>query len=537
MSKKKFKIFTGIMPLLIVTASVFFVAFVLCITLGGMNIKAINNEAERKELLTAKIIPNGVTVNGMDVGGMDYNEAVLALKEAESAITDNIEFTLKYEDISFTLNSDCFDIKFNTEDIVREALGMITETGYLELKQYVEKVEKEGVDYEIEYTIDAALLEKELEGLCQEVYVAPVNAKAVLDKDFKASYSSVVNKNPFRFEKDVDGLEVDKEALIQTLTERIGERDFGEVELPVKKVEADITLSKIKKNTVLRDWFHTSYSEGNGANRVHNIKTAANYLNGTCVKPGEVFSMEATIGRRVDPEIWREAAAVISGGAATENQLGGGVCQVSTTLYNALVKSDMKIVFRKNHSKASSYVDPGLDATINTDTIDFKWKNDTDYDVYVFSWLDTGRENIYCAVYGAAFPDEFDNIEFKSTLNKKIEPTETEYTKTSKLKEGEWCLMNKAITGYLYDSYAYYYKDGKLVDTKFVDDSHYKMHPLRYYVWSGYKAGAALDPWLEMVRNEDGSFTRKYNKPVESPSPSQSPAPDPTAEPTPTANP
>ena len=436
----------------------------------------------------------------------------------------------------YKLTSEAFRITYNTEEVVYKALGMLSETGYYALKQSLNEFKENGVAYNIEYTIDMETLEKSMENICNEVYIAPVNATATIDPDVKINYSNVINDSPFEFEEDVDGLEVDMEALVEIIREKVDNNEFGvKIDLPVKNIEADITLKELKANTVLRDYFKTSYSSGNSSNRVHNIKTAANYINKKVLKPGETFSMEATIGRRVDPEIWREAGAVIDGGAGTENQLGGGVCQVSTTLYNAVVKSDLTIVFRKNHSKPSVYVDRGLDATINTDTIDFKFKNNTEYDIYIFSWLDTGREEIYCAIYGQAFPDEFDRIEFESTLQKRIEPTETEYIKKSALKEGEWCVANKAITGYVYESYAYYYKGDKLVKTEHIDDSTYKMHPMRIHVWEGYKPGDALASSLEMVKNDDGTYSRKRVTPPEAPTPPESE--DPTTDPNPPEDP
>ena len=552
-SKAKSKIsgfLAGLLPLVIATAVIAVVAIVLSITVGGISKSEAAKEAKRKDLLTSDTIPMGVTIGGTDVGGLNYNQAVTKLKEAEAEISEKISFTLVYEDQTFELGSECFEITYNTEEVVRYALSMISESGYLSLQQNLEKIKKEGKDYEISYEIDSALLDKHLDPICEAVYIAPQNAAAKVKENLKTNYSTIVNGQPFEFTKDVEGREVDKEALIAEINERITNRDFGEIELPVKTVEADITYADIKKNTVLRAYFYTSYSKGDYYERVHNLKTAAAYCNGHVTKPGEIFSMEATIGRRVDPKIWMMAGAVISGGADTEKQLGGGVCQVSTTLYNALVKSDMQIVYRKNHSTPSVYIDPGLDATINTDTIDFKWKNNTDHDVIIFAWLDTARENIYCAVYGEAFPSTFNKIEFKSSFKQKIEPTETEYIKNSKLKEGEWALANKAITGYVYESYAYYYKGGNLVDTKFVDTSTYKMHPKRYYVWPGYTPGAALDPSLEMVRDkETGSFYRKHSStPTPTPSdvlPTPTPAqptptpvaPDPTPTPTPEVTP
>lgn len=524
------------LTLLIVTAVVLVVAIALSVTVSVIDSKEEKKEKSRQAILRSTDIPKGVTVNNIDIGGLNYDEAVAKLRiEAEAEIKSGIKFTLVYGEDKYQIDSNSFTIVFNTEDLVQEALELVTESGHDKLQAYMNKLKTEGVNYEITYTIDASKLEesKDMKEIFDAIYVAPKNAIAKIKSGFKASYTSVINGDPFTFERDVDGLEVDREKLIDEMIKGIEDRKFGKIEVPTKPVEADVTIDELKANTVLLSYFDTEFRSSND-NRVHNVTTAAKFLNGTCVKPGDTFSMEGTIGRRVDPNIWRPAAAVVDGGAATEEQLGGGVCQVSTTLYNAIVKADLPIVFRKNHSKASTYVDPGLDATINTDTIDFKWKNDKDYDIYIFAWTDTAK-NVYCAVYGPAFPDKFDRIEFESTFTKKIDPTATEYIVNNALREGEWAVKNEAITGYIYNSFAYYYKGRTLVDTKPIDESNYKMHPKRIYVYPGYVKGTPLAASKEMKLNSEGKFVRKYNTPTPAPVPDPSPTPnnDPIIEPTP----
>ena len=520
--------------LLIITGSILVIALVLIIIVGGINSNEIKKEKQRQEIINSAKIPHGVTINNIDVSGLNYNEAVLKLqKTAEAEINNNIGFVLTYNGKQYKIDSDSFVITFNTEDLVMQALGMVKDSGYLELKTYMDAVAQEGVNYEISYNIDTQFLkERAINAIYDEIYVAPQNATAVIKEGFTPSYSSAISRSPFEFKSDVDGLEVDVDALINTIIEKVNARDFSNIEITTKPVKADITLDDIEANTVRLAYFKTEF-HSSSSDRSFNVNLAAERLNETCVAPGDTFSMEGTIGRRVG-EPWKKAPAVVSDGAAHENQYGGGVCQVATTLYNAVVKSDLEIVYRRNHSIPSSYVDEGLDATINTDTIDFRWRNNTDYNVYVFSWT-TSSKDLYCVVYGQAFPDKFDRIEFRSTFIGKIEPTETEYIKVRSLKEGEW-FRQKPITGLKYDSFAYYYKGSQRVDTKEISQSTYKMHPERIYVWSDYSKGDYLDPMKEMGYNEDTkTYYRKY-KPVPTPSPiivDPTPTPDVTETPNP----
>lgn len=493
-------------PLTITTAAFFTLALVMCLVLVFTNVSEVSREAERTEIIQSQTFHDGIKIGGVDVSGMTYSEALNALKSVEDNIASEIHFTLKYDGGDFELDRNNLNVLFNTEEILSDAMGIGRNGGYLSIKNDIQKF-SEGVDYNIEYTLDATPLFTALDPIIEEIDVAPVNAKAVVDESVHVGYSSVVRGFPFKVVSEVDGVMVDKDALYQTLTERAQNRDFGEVEIPIVPVYASVTSQNIRDNLVLRAWYSTSYANGNSSNRVYNIQRASNNINGTVVEPGDEFSCNTVIGPRYLSNGWKLAPAVISGGAATEDQAGGGVCQVSTTLYNAVVKSDLQIVSRRPHSKQSTYVDGGLDATINTGTIDFIWKNNTNYPVYVFSWLDKSAQEVYCAIFAEKFPSDFDRIEFISVFDHDIEPTDTEYSVTSKLTDGQWMLRNKAITGHVYKTYAQYYKDGKLVNTKPVSTSTYKMHPKRYYVAADFNG--VFDPSKEVVESSSGKWVLK----------------------------
>ena len=139
----------------------------------------------------------------------------------------------------------------------------------------------------------------------------------------------------------------------------------------------------------------------NGSGRVHNIKKAAGMINGTIVNPGEVF-FPPMIYSVIEPTLTGGKTAPRSYRAAPqpENQPGGGVCQVSTTVYNAVVMADLDIVYRQGHSRVSDYVDGGRDATIDSGRIDFQWKNNTGSPVYVFTWVESSKQQMHCEIYG-----------------------------------------------------------------------------------------------------------------------------------------
>ncbi len=120
-------------------------------------------------------------------------------------------------------------------------------------------------------------------------------------------------------------------------------------------------------------------------NRISNISTAAEDLNHTVLEPGEIFSFNETLGRRTEEKGYEEAPIMVQGKKDTGT--GGGICQISSTLYNAALSADMKIVERHRHSKAVPYVPEGKDATVVYGSKDLKFKNIKDYPVEILIWV------------------------------------------------------------------------------------------------------------------------------------------------------
>ncbi|NLB61952.1 MAG: hypothetical protein GX802_06010, partial [Clostridiales bacterium] len=384
--------------LMISTAVVLLVAVVMFFIIGGISMKEANKEEQRINIIKSGRFHSGITVEGIDVSGLTFNEAKEKLKSVENQMLLQVSYALVYEEKSFTIDYTVFDVRFDTDEVLTEALKIGRSGGLLSLQgnSSTEDIHK---NFTISYTLDTANLAGTLDKIADEVFVEPQNASAKIDPNIDAfNYSTVISGYPFIFTNSKKGVALDKDALQNTLLSRLTEKQFGTVELPLVEVQPEISLSDIKANVALRAYFKTSYHAGNSYNRVFNITKASDMINKTVIMPGEIFSTEGIVGRRTTAGGWLDAPAVISGGAAYEDQPGGGVCQVSTTIYNAVVKSDYEIVYRRNHSKPSSYVDEGLDATINTDTIDFLWRNNTDYPAYVFSWLNTQKEEVYCAI-------------------------------------------------------------------------------------------------------------------------------------------
>ena len=168
--------------------------------------------------------------------------------------------------------------------------------------------------------------------------------------------------------------------------------DKQECVIPLKIVYPKVTTNMIGTeafpNTL--STFSTTYAASN-VNRTTNLKLAAKKINGTVLMPGETFSYNQVVGERTIAAGYKEAPIYVEG--RVEDGLGGGICQITTTLYNAVVLANLDIVERTNHQFVPSYVGAGRDATVVYGAIDFKFKNNRNYPIKLICSVSSGIAN------------------------------------------------------------------------------------------------------------------------------------------------
>ncbi len=209
----------------------------------------------------------------------------------------------------------------------------------------------------------------------------------------------------------------------------------------------------------------------NDKNRNTNIRLAAQAINGTAVMPGETFSFNQTTGQRTMEKGYQPAAAIAGG--ATVDEVGGGVCQVSSTLFNAAAMANLAIVDRSPHAWPSNYVDAGRDATVNWPDLDFKFRNDKTTPVFVVAFC----ENSACTVeiYGAAL-DTGISIDLISRVVSVSEPPQTAlYENNPALPHGTNQVKVKARTGYDVETYQVFLQNGREIGRQLLCVSRYPM--------------------------------------------------------------
>ncbi len=184
----------------------------------------------------------------------------------------------------------------------------------------------------------------------------------------------------------------------------------GTIEIPLKYIPPAVT-----EDTLMKDMFQdtlasyeSSYNVYN-TSRSKNLSLAAEAINGTILMPGDTFSFNDVVGERTSDKGYESAGAYVSGGSV--DQIGGGICQVASTIYYCALISDLEIVDREEHMYAVSYVPLGMDATINWGTIDFKFRNNTNHPIRMETWARDGE--VHVALYGTEEKDYYVEMEYE----------------------------------------------------------------------------------------------------------------------------
>lgn len=270
----------------------------------------------------------------------------------------------------------------------------------------------------------------------------------------------------YHIEPEVVGIELDEEEARKIYNDN---KDSTEpYTIPAKITYPEITASYLEDkyvNKIMAKYF-TSYS-GSSANRCQNIALAASKIDGYVLNPGERFSYNKVVGPRTEAAGFKNAHVYV--GTKVVDGIGGGICQVSSTLYNAVVLADLKTVTRVNHSMPVSYVPLGRDATVSYGTIDYVFENNKSYPISIKA--KTEGTTLTISIVGT---DDMDyTVDFVTEFVSSIAYGTTN-TEDDTLPEGETKIITPGSSGSVYQSYRVYKKDGKIYDKKFESKSRYQ---------------------------------------------------------------
>jgi vancomycin resistance protein YoaR len=241
------------------------------------------------------------------------------------------------------------------------------------------------------------------------------------------------------------------------------------VTLAVKTVPAAVTFDDLKQIDGELGGFHTYFS-GTGRSRGRNIALAASHINGTLLAPGEIFSYNKTVGPRSADAGFEDAPVIVHGELVPG--VGGGVCQVSSTLYNAVLLSDLKIVRRSHHAFPVHYLPAGRDATVVDGAIDLQFQNSTPAPIYIAASSRGGRLSF--RIFGKRTPGRDVSIEL---ANHTTQPADTETIRDPSLPAGRRVVKSKGHRGHRVTVYRVVRENGKVVRRELISRDHYRPFP------------------------------------------------------------
>ncbi|MBR1539898.1 MAG: VanW family protein [Clostridia bacterium] len=276
--------------------------------------------------------------------------------------------------------------------------------------------------------------------------VAPIHAE-IYKPMVNASYTT----NPYSFVVEETGVDFSMDEVLSTVR-GVGTNEEYRFDLIYTKPDVKVTDFGMDAFPDLLGTYTTQYV--NNANRTTNLRLAASKMNGTVIVPGGTFSFNGVVGPRTASRGYK-AAAIYSDGTVV-NDVGGGICQVVTTLYNAAIQADMDITERRNHSFMPTYVGPGYDATVVYGSQDFKFKNTRDYPIKIVASVEGG----YCkvSIYGLRTNNEYDIS------------IETDIIKTMPKK------TTGGAKGYVVDSFRVVRQNGQVISREKIARDTYSAH-------------------------------------------------------------
>lgn len=317
-------------------------------------------------------------INHYEFSNVDYDkieEKILAIKNE----TLNKEITFSYASNKIVLKLANFEPAFNIDKIVEQIKSDAKNSSYNDkIKLIKGEIEK---NYSLIISFDEEKIDKELQELSKRINCDVKEDKLVINKDHTVSF----NNGNDGYKMDLDKT---KEVLLDYFNKMkdtfIGSNNTEyEIEVIGEVTKKKVTnLSSINKKI---STFSTSFN--NYGNRGYNITLAVSKVNGTLLQPQGVFSFRQIVGPYTCSNGYRTAPVQSNIGYGC----GGGVCQVSTTLYNAQLLAGLETVMRYNHSYAINYVPKGQDATVGGDWVDYRFKNQYDYPVYIVSYIENNR--------------------------------------------------------------------------------------------------------------------------------------------------
>lgn len=445
-----------------------------------------------KLMQTGKRFKAGVKLIGVDVSGMTPEEATGLVKNAAEKKLKTVAVTISSGENSWTLDSDAMGMGYDIADALADGLNF----GRGEDDNTVVITDGGVGEFDAKYTWDRGKIISALAAMSQSINTEATAAYAEPVTDWS-------QEERFIYHAGEEGITLNEEATADAIEKALEQGEFVcTVEATVNAVLPGGNIDNLKAATSFIASYTTKFSARRDdevkQNRKFNIQKAADIINGNTIQPGEEWSFNTVVGPRTYELGWKGANG-ISGGKEYTIQAGGGICQVSTTLYNALLCANMEIVDRRAHTIPSDYVPVGLDATVDTRGIDFVWKNNTDMPSYIFAKVEnvegsSSRHTITVYVYGKPLPEGVTYKSRNEIIEEASRQAEAIYTNDPSIPTGYQLERVQGHKFYVAEAYQDKYVDGKLAESKLLYTDKYKGNPPEVSIGTGAPLASGQTP-------------------------------------------
>ena len=464
-------------------------------------------------------IMSGISISGIEVSGLSEEEAKAKLETIYNEKKEK-DISIKYEEYENSLSPQIMEVNYNINKAVEEAykigrnenifisnyqilFSLLTKKNIEVEMNLNEEVTRQtiediganlpGIVIESTYAVedDELIITKGQSGIVlntdelvnnikdrlkdiysNEDYIEiPVTEKDPDPIDIDKIYSEVhkepqdahYTENPFTVYPEVEGIDFNlKEA------RKLLEEDKEEYVIKLTITKPSITLEQLgaKAFPDQLSTFKTKYDAGD-RDRTTNLRLACQKINGKVIMPGETFSYNSALGPRTSAAGYKNAKIYEAGQVV--DGLGGGICQISSTLYNSVLMADLEIIERRNHQFVTSYVGAGRDATVVYGSTDFKFKNTREYPIRIVASAENGIATV--SIYGIKEQEEY-TFTFK-TVTVATTPFATQYVEDASLAAGTEKVKQKGANGITTKTYSTKMLNGKVISTKLLSTDTY----------------------------------------------------------------
>ncbi|WP_182914440.1 VanW family protein [Paenibacillus sp. 1011MAR3C5] len=417
------------------------------------------------------LVPEGVTAGKLQIGGMYIDDAITLLDKYEQAL-EKRSITVQANQVaedsrSWIVSEFGYQAEFTG---ARDALLQLKKGSLWERARY-------RYHFPSHFTLSQSWEKSAFESALRKQWSwvennAPQNASREITKMDEVIFTP--HTDAYRLDLPSLVNEADQWVLLEELEvgeEVTGHRSTLVAELPISTIHPDITLEKLKEEGIDRliMSFTTDFSSS-AEGRSHNVSVTAKTLDDWYLKPDEVFAYSELIAKAEKEHTYREAPVILNGKFVPG--IGGGICQVSSTLYQAILRAGLDIEERRNHSLPVAYLPLGHDATYATDAIDFKFRNTTGKGLLIRTSVENKKLTI--KLFGTMPSNE--SYEIESVTLETVSP-KTQQSVNPALPVGKTVVVEKGKPGYIVETYRTHLRDGKAVSRERVSKDTYRAQP------------------------------------------------------------